>query len=185
MAVDLQDLIDPLRREVNPPGSDLFPDAIDDDFLGALTDAFWELRVHGYLTGFEENAAARGGPAEFSEAIVTPTGETDPDYDEPSGYDTDSDMGRDLQQLVVLWAGWKITLNRMGALQSVFRAKAGPVEYETQQAATLLRSVLDQLKLRIDAALDGLDAGSDTTVFDAVIERSYAMAAGSTWWVTS
>jgi hypothetical protein len=127
MAVDLADLVESLKREVSPPGGDTFPDATQDNYLGSLTDAFWEIRLFGMLAGFEENAAARGGPASFTEGIVTPTGVTE-DYDDPFGYINGQDLSRELQQLIVLWAGYKIVLTRFGVLQSVFRAKAGPVE---------------------------------------------------------
>lgn len=184
MAVQLFDLVDPLRREVNPPGSDLFPDATDDSYVGSLTDAFWEIRLYGLLSGFEENAAARGGPAAFGEGIITPVGITDPTYDDPSGWSAE-DLSRDLQQLIVLWAGYKIVLTRMSALSTVFRARAGNVEYETQNAASVLKTILDQIKARLDFILDQLSqAGQlDVYVLDAIIERTYAMANGETWWV--
>jgi hypothetical protein len=83
----------------------------------------------------------------------------------------------------VLWAAWTIVLNRMGSLSTVFRAKAGPVEYETQNAATVLKTVLDALKKRIDDAIFGLEQTADTIVFDGMIERTYAVANGETWWI--
>jgi hypothetical protein len=194
MAVDLGNLVDSLKREVNPPGSETFPNATDDDFIGNLTDAFWELRLFGMLEGFEENAAARGGPPSFVDAIVTPVGVYE-GYDQMAtplpgvpdpGYAPGVDLSRDLQQLIVLWAGYKIILTRFATLQSVFRAKAGPVEYEVQQAATVLKSLLDTLKGRIDAIMANLSSwggGTDVTMLDNVIERSYAQAVGETWWV--
>lgn len=183
MSVNLFELIDPLKREVQPPGSDLFPDATDDSWGGNLTDAFWEVKLYGFLSGFEENAAARGGPASFGEGIVTPIGVADDTYDDPTGFSATEDLARELQQLVVLWAAWKITLNRMASLNTTFRTKAGPVEYETQNAASVLKSVLDALKGRIDYILDGLTQQTSVAVFDAVVERSYSMAVGDTWWV--
>lgn len=184
MAVDLATLVDSLRREVNPPGTDLFPDATEDTFLGNLTDAFWEVRLFGFLSGFEENAAARGGPGAFGEGIVTPTG-VDETYDDPTGFIATRDLSRPLQQLVVLWAAWKIALNRMGSLNTTFRAKAGPVEYETQNAATVLKAVLDALKSRIDIILNTLPERAGSVVLDAMVERSYSVAVGETWWVNS
>jgi len=183
--VDLVDLVDSLRREVSPPGSDLFPDATEDTFAGSLSDAFWEVRLYGLLSGFEENAAARGGPGDFGEGIITPIG-VDATYDDPAGYSTTQDLGRDLQQLIVLWAGWKIVLSRMGTINSMFRAKAGPVEYETQQAASVLKTILDHLKARIDFVLNNLSkygASSSTAVFDSIVERSYEQATGNVWWL--
>lgn len=183
--VDLFDLVESLKREVNPPGTDAFPDATDDNWLGSLTDSFWEVRLYGMLEGFEENAAARGGPDSFTEGKVTPTG-VDEDYDYPGGYVPGVDLARDLQQLIVLWAGYKVVLARMGTLQSVFRAKAGPVEYETQQAATVLKSLLDTLKAKIDQVLGHLstwNTGNTVVMLDSVIERTYSQAIGDTWWV--
>jgi hypothetical protein len=185
MAVDLADLVEPLKREVSPPGSDSFPDATDDNWIGSLTDAFWEVRLYGMLGGFEENAAARGGPPSFTEGLVTPTGAFE-GYDDPTGYAPDQDLSRDLQQLIVLWAGYKVVLARFGWIQSVFRAQAGPVQYETQQAATVLKSLLDALKARIDDILIHLSTWNKdpgVAVIDSVIERSYAQAVGETWWV--
>jgi hypothetical protein len=181
VAVNLFDLVESLRLAVNPPGTDLFPDATDDEFLGALINSFWELRIYNMLDAWEENASTRGGPVVFTEGIVTPLGVADV-YDDPTGWAT-SDMGRELQQLVVLWAAWTIVLNRMGSLSTVFRAKAGPVEYETQNAATVLKTVLDALKKRIDDAIFGLEQTADTIVFDGMIERTYAVANGETWWI--
>lgn len=184
MAVDLFDLVESLKREVSPPGSDLFPDSTDDNWLGSLTDAFWEVRLFGFLTGYTENAAARGGPAAFGEGKITPTSVSDETYDDPSGYST-LDLPRELQQLIVLWAGYKVALARLGSLNSTFRAKAGPVEYETQQAASVLKGILDQLKSRIDYILANLLTGNRAGVamFDALIERSYNTATDLTWWV--
>ncbi|QBQ74867.1 hypothetical protein [Caudovirales GX15bay] len=183
MAVDLFTLVDSLKREVNPPGSDLFPDSTDDNWLGSLTDAFWEVRLYGFLSGYEENAAARGGDAAFGEGIVTPHG-VDATYDDPTGW-SDLDLSRELQQLIVLWAGWKVVLARMGSLSTMFRAKAGPVEYEAQNAASVLKGILDQLKARIDWFVTNLldTSGANVAVFDQVIERTYAEATGGLWWV--
>lgn len=86
----------------------------------------------------------------------------------------------------MLWAGWKIALNRMSSLNTVFRAKAGPVEYETQQAASVLKGILDSLKERITYLLKILPTtadGAGDAVLDAVIERTYSQATNLTWWV--
>lgn len=184
MAVDLANLVEPLQIEVQAPGGNAYADATEDDYIGALINAFWEIRLYGFLSDYEEDAASRGGPAEFSIGIVTPL-KVDPTYDDPFGYSIDQDMPRELQQLIVLWAAWKIALNNMATINSVFRAKAGPVEYETQQAASVLTAVLDQLKTRILYLIENLPTGTraGTAVFDAVIERTYSQAVGDVWWV--
>lgn len=186
MAVDLADLVENLENEVQVPGGGQFAEATEEDYLGYLINSFWEIRLYGFLVGFEEDSASRGGPAEFGVGIVTPLG-VDPTYDDPTGYSVEQDLPREMQQLVVLWSAWKVTLTNFGSLNTVFRAKAGPVEYETQQAASVLTAVLDQLKARIMAILDLLPSGygnkNNVIVFDAMIERSYSQAVGETWWV--
>ena len=184
MAIDLANLVDAVRVSVNPPGSDLFPDATEDSWIGALINSFWEIRLYGLLTSWEENAASRDGPVDHGEGIVTPLG-VDETYDDPTGYHP-TDMGREYQQLVVLWTSWRTVLNRLGSMSTTFRAKAGPVEYETQNAATVLKSVLDALKGQLDAILGALSStdACSTLVLDAMVERSYATATGEIWWVS-
>jgi hypothetical protein len=164
VAVDLADLVDSLKREVNPPGDNLFPNATENDWLGNLADAFWEARLHGMLAGFTVN----------------------PDTFELTPLDASAaDMTRDLQQLIVLYAGFRITLNELKNAQSSFHAVAGPVEIEVQKASNVLKGVLDAIKGRIDIVLTRLsDAGSTSVaVFDAVIEHNYNIAARNEWWV--
>ena len=161
MPVDLNDLIDSLRREVNPPGGDAFPNAFDDDYLGYLRDAFWEARLDGMLELYEED-----------EGLVSP-------------YDVDDvEITRDLQQLVVLYAGIRMTRTQLTNLDTLFRTKAGPVEYETQKSAQLLKAILDELKSRRNLILERLsDVGSIPTYYiDAVIGREASIDSGYTHW---
>lgn len=185
MSVDLANLVEPLQVEIQTPGGDAYANATDDDYLGALINSFWEIRLYGYLSTWEEDSASRGGHPEFSVGIVTPLN-VDPTYDDPTGYSLVEDLPRELQQLIILWSAWKIMLNNMATVNSVFRAKAGPVEYETQQAASVLKEVLDQLKSRITYLIGNLPTAygqNGGAVFDAVIERSYSQAVGATWWL--
>lgn len=160
MAVLLEDLIPSLQREVSPPGEDLFPDAIDDEWLGNLQDAFWDARLDGLLEGFTE-----------AEGVVSPMSGT-------------TDMTRDLQQLVVLYAGIRIVRNHLRALNTLFRAKAGPVEFETQKSANLLKGLLDELHARRNLVLTRLsDVGSvDSYYIDALVARDESLAYGDTYW---
>jgi hypothetical protein len=186
MTVDLNDLVDPLKNRVNPPGTDLFPDATDDTWFLSLQNAFWDVRLHGMLASWEENAAARGGPAAFAEGIITPIGQTDDTYDDATGFDTNTDMGREFQQLVVVWAAWRTTLTQFQNVRAKFRAKAGPVEFEEEQSASILKTILDQLRDEIKMILFNLSTyglGDNAGVLDAVIERSYSMSVRDVWWV--
>jgi hypothetical protein len=163
MAIDLGDLVDSLRREVNPPGFDLFPDATEDEWIGNLQDGFWEAVLDGIISGYNEN-----------DGVVTPK----------SG---DKDLSREFQQLVVFYAGFRIVRNALRQINTVFRAKAGPVEYETQQAATILRSILNDLMDRRKYLLDRLaDHGLVNSFYiDAVISRDQNIMHSNTWWVGS
>lgn len=159
MAVDLFDLVDPLKRTVNSPGSDAFPNATDDDFGGYLTDAFWELRMLNMFSDYTE-----------SDGLVTPiTGSTD--------------LPREQQQLIILYAAITIITNELKNLESVFRVKAGPAEFETQKSASLLKDVLAELQRRrlvVEQNLFAMGEITDTYI-DSVWERDYRWGNGG--WV--
>lgn len=161
MAVDLGELVDSLRREISPPGTDLYPNAEEDELVGHLQDAFWEARLHGLFVGYTE-----------SDGLVDPI----------SG---STEFGRELQQAVVLYAGYRILLTSLQNVNTAFVAKAGPVSFEQGKSAQTLRDVLAAVKDRIKLILDNLSSygGSSTAVLDSVIERSFAQAYGQTWWV--
>lgn len=159
MAVDLGDLIESLRREVSQPGAELttFPDSNDDIFFGHLQDAFWETRLDGVITGYTE-----------ADGLVEPI----------SG---DDELGRELQQLVVIYAGLRIIRNQLINMNTVFRAKGGPVEYETQKAASVLKAAYDSMISRRDHILVVLaDTGAANTYYiDAVLNRDDGF---DIWW---
>lgn len=160
MAVDLDELVEVVRREVSPPGTNLFPNATDDEFLGNLQDAFWEARLFGFFEGFTE-----------SEGTVTPaTGSID--------------MERDQQQLIVLFAGARILRNEIRNLNTSFRAVAGPVEFEQQKSAQVLKDLLFDVRSRIVYLVQGL-AANQTYYIDAVVGRTEAMDYGNTSFTTS
>lgn len=162
MAVDITDLVDNLKAEVNTPGTDSFPDALDSDWEIRLINAFWEVVLDGIITNYEVD----------DDGIVTPvTGTTD--------------LARDVQQIVVFYAGISIIRNALRTLNSSFRAKAGPVEFEVQNAATVMKSLLDELVRRRTVILTRLsDMGLASSVYvDMVIARNEAYGFGDTWWV--
>lgn len=154
MAVDLTDLVENLRREVEPPGGTLFTDATDAQFEGYLTDSFWELVIAGYISGFTED-----------EGVVTEDTAT------PSA---DNDISRQLQQLILINAGMKIIRIKMIDLDTLFRAHAGPVEFETQKSASVLKAVLDSFQKRYDDIIEDLPSGNSAGgvyYYDILYER--------------
>lgn len=162
MAVDMNTLIESLKNEVNPPGTDLYPDVTDPQWLSRLKDAFWEAKMNKAFPNY------------------TLTGD---DITPISGSD---DLPREQQQLIVLYAGFRAALTSFQNLNSSFRSKAGPVEYETQKSAQVLKGLLDALRERIKNALedtDGTSAGSLAMVVDGFYERSVAIGYGDLYYV--
>lgn len=165
MAVELADLIDSLRREISPlSGANPYSGVTDSTLEGMLSDAFWEGRLNGMFSDYTLDADT---------GLISPlaTG--------------GADMDRASMQAIVLWAGYRTVLNDLRNVQSAFRAKAGPVEYEVQRSAAVLAEVLKAIKQRIDRLIAALGTSNATTaqVFDSVIASTFSTACGDTWWV--
>lgn len=147
------DLVEAFKREVAVPGafSQDFPNTSDEDLENALKDAFGLAQLDGF----------------FGMMTLDPeTGVVTPDF---------STAGA---ALIVLYAGLRMTRQQLRVLKTVFRAKAGPTEYETQQSAQGLTEDLRQLERRrtelVESAVRAGRARSSTFVLDA-----YALRAGS------
>lgn len=158
MAVDLEDLVPSLRREVSPASEDLYVDVVDADLVGHLSDAFWEGRLFGFFGGYDE-----------TEGIVSPISGT-------------TDLAREDQALVVIFAGIRIVRNALINQDVLFRAKAGPVEFETQSSANALTEAMRQLQAKVKFIYDKV--GSLGTVTDHYIDglaaRDYSIRSGET-----
>lgn len=165
-SVDLSDLIDSLKREVSAPGLTQLPNATDADYLGNLQDGFWEMILDGVIDA-----------AVYTEAdgIVSAVDSTNT-----------TAFPKDLQQLTVFYAGFRIVRNQMRDIKTVFRSKAGPVEFETQQAASVLKAILDHLTAQKSFILRRLsDQGiTSSYVIDQVIARDESLYYGDTYWVS-
>lgn len=161
MAVDLADLVEFVKVEVNPPGVDLFPDALDDEWLTRLRNAFWNARLDGLLAGYVEE-----------DGEVTPL----------SGI---TDMPRELQQVIIFFAGYTALMNKLTSTRASLRAKAGPVEFETQNAATVMTAQATSLRERMSRILALLSESGVVTdvVIDAVRARADSLSLGITTWV--
>lgn len=144
MAVDLSDeeYIASLQREVTPLGGTAFAAITEDTWLGYLTDAFWEAKLDGFLVGYVE-----------SDGVVThETG------------DATRDIDRKYIALIVLYAGIRVLRNQILNMNTGLRAKAGPVEFEQQNSATMLAEMLKQLRATKDRIIDELDTADETSV---------------------
>lgn len=149
MSVDLNDLVAALKLEVNPPGQDLFPGCSNIEWTQRLSNAFWNARIDGFLQEYVED-----------DGEVFPV----------SG---DVDMPRDLQQVIVFLAALTALSARLREVQTSFKAKAGPAEFEVQRSANVLRDQGDLLYKRYQLLLSRLsDIGElPVFVFDAVDAR--------------
>lgn len=161
MAVDLSDLVENLQREVNAPGSNNFPDATTADYTGNLQDAFWEATLDGLISGYTE-----------SDGLVSPSSGT-------------TDLSRELQQLVIFYAGARIIRNQLRELQTRFRAASGPTEYEYERSANLLKALLDDIQKRKELILARLGDiyASDVHYYDSYVARDRALNYEYTYWV--
>lgn len=157
MAVALTTLVDALKREVQPPGADLFSDVTQSTWVGYLADAFWEVRLDGFLPNYATDGAG------VATTVVPISGTTE--------------LPREMGALVVLYAGVKVLRNKILNTNTTFRAKAGPVEFEQQNSANLLVEMLKQLKATKDRVIENLDTAGGMTgayVLDAFSARLYS-----------
>lgn len=157
MAVELRDFVESLKREIEPPGTELFAGVTTTEWVGYLSDAFWEARLDGFLVGYETQDE---GP----DIIVVPVDSTA------------DDISRRDMALVILYAGVKVLRNRILNMSAGFRAKAGPVEFEQESAASnVLSEMLRQLKATKDRIIEDLDSSmSDVLMLDAYSVRLYS-----------
>ena len=157
---DLYDLVVVLKAETNIPGADALVDATDDDYLQRLQNAFWEAYLDKVI------------PTTYNEEFGTIT----------------PDLPRDLQQLIVLYAAFNILTNTMLNMNTKFRTKAGPVEYEVEQSASLLKAMYDAMYKRKKELMTALANGGiygGAVVFDNVMARDAAFYNGTSSFVTS
>ena len=162
-AVDLSDLIPDLEIALTAPGQTATYAAVgEDEWIGRLKNAFWSAYNDGLINGYTCN----------EDGVVTPT----------SGSST---FGRDLQQIVLFYCGLNKVQNELMQIKTRFKAKAGPVEYETEQSAGVLKAILDSLLRQRDDIMDRLSSmnGVSMVYIDSVRQRDYAFRDGLIdWW---
>lgn len=166
MAVDLSDYVDTLRREVTFPGSSTFSAVPDSTMVGYLADAFWEVKLDGFIEPWVAD----------SDGIVIP--QNDPQAQTTNGpfdltpFDPNKDIPRDQVALVVLYAGLKILRNNVLAQNTRLSAKAGPVEFTTENSANVLTEMLKELTDVKNRLLALKTFNQDVTLIDVFSARS-------------
>ena len=151
-SVDITEVIPSLEATLTIPGQDSpYATASEDEWTLKLVNAFWRTVLDGIIEGYSID----------EDGIITPdTG--------------DSTFSRLEQQIVVIYAAMNVIQAQLLQLKTVFRAKAGSVEYETQQASQVLTRLLDQLnndKNILLERLSDLGEGTDSFYVDSPWER--------------
>ena len=162
-AVYLTDLIPSLEAALSVPGTTSpYSAATDDEWLAKLKNAFWLAVLDQVISGYEMD----------EDGTITET-------------DGTTTLSSQLQYLIVLYACMDVVRNQLLQMKTVFRAKAGPVEYETQQSAPVLKALLDQFMSQRDRILETLASTSNLSTYyiDAVRSRDYAIRIDATDWV--
>lgn len=160
MAVDLTDLVEDAKSELNAPGVDNYPDATNDQWVTQLKNAFWETVLDGLILNYT-----------LSDTNVVPKSGT-------------TDLSRDMQQLIIYYVGIRVAKAKLLELRTSFKSAAGPVKFEYEQSAGVMKELLAEYVRRRNLWLLRLsDIGSvPAYVIDNVMAREYAEYYGDTWW---
>lgn len=148
-------LVPALKRELAVPGTfdDVFPDTSNSDLVGSLADGFAEAQLFGF----------------FKTMTLTPV--TD-------DWEISPDLSGPGSALIVIYSSIRSIRAQIRNLATMQRYKAGPVEYEIQHAATVLKAELDFLTKRLQDILDNAEGsahrGALATVFDNYLARQCA-----------
>lgn len=164
MTTPITDLIPMFDREINVPNASQIT-ASAGQKLGYIEDGFWDARLSGLLPKF----------------TVVDGADTDPPGTTGTKYFTDaSTKSQSLDQqywmMIVIFAGYRLLRLRIMQLAVNFTAEAGPVSYEQQASATVLRALLENLQRRVDElkALYSDEYGSTLFYMDGVAQATYA-----------
>lgn len=167
MATLISDLRPILRREVNVPGFEQLPDISSSELDGYIADGFWEARLSGLLEGYtitdgSELVPPAAGP------VIKKTSD-------------DGNLDEQWQILVGMFAALKMIRLKALNLALNYKAVAGPVEYEQQVSATVLRAILESLERRV-AEIRPLYSdvfGTGAFVyFDSILQRESSLIQG-------
>lgn len=155
-SVDLSELIPNLEGALTVPGTTSpYANASDAEWVTKLANGFWSALLEGVFTGYSVD----------EDGIVTP---------DDGG---DSTFSRELQQVVVIYAAINVVESQLLVLKTRFKAEAGPVSYETEQASQVLTSLLKSLERQknviLDRYSDVFSSAEETYYTDAMIRRRH------------
>jgi hypothetical protein len=186
-----------LQREVMDPSNAAntqFTTLTDDDWLGHLADAFWEARLDGVLKGFtcDDNGViyTTDTVVPVGSASATALGPADPTqpYASSQAMSWSADgQAREMVQLVIMYASFRILRNMLRAIRTAFSAAAGPTRFEYQQSASLLTEIMKDIMNRRNLILARLsDLGTTpVSVIDSIMARDESLMTMLTYWTAS
>ena len=137
MPTAVSSIIPMMTREVNPPGTEQYPDLLAGDYIGYIADGFWDARLAGTLMSYT-----------IVEGPDLPTALGAGMYITDQSTKT-KELPQEYQMMVVIFAGTRLIRNKILTLAVNYKASAGPVSYEQQASATTLRAVLSSLEGRL------------------------------------
>jgi hypothetical protein len=158
--MDLTLLVPSLKRAVAPPGEfdTFYGEASEDELAASLCDAIAEAQLDGFFATLVYDV----------DALTV-----EPDPTQPQ------------QALIVLYAMTRIMSARIANLKSRTRYKAGPVEAETEQAASVLVELLRQANDRKKQLLEDAKYGrlaSSFAMVDLYITKSVDWNSADVHW---
>jgi hypothetical protein len=173
MATQVTELRASLKREINPPGVEQFDDISNSELDGYILDGFWESYLLDMLQAYTViDGADLDTPVANTTWFIT-AGDTNDT--------TDTDLPMHFQMLVVIFAGFRLIRMKGISLATNFSSQAGPVEYEQQISATVLRAILQSLERRLQELkeLYSDELGGGTFVYmDGVYQREASLVEG-------
>ena len=166
MGTLVEDLIPMFNREINGPGFERITAISASQKLGYIEDGFWDVRLAGMLATFTV----------VDGVDLVPPGVTGKLY-----FTDDSTKAEDLEKkfwmMVVIVAGFRLLRLKIMDLAVNFTAEAGPVSFEQQASATVLRALLANLQGRVQE-LKGQysdEFGADVFILmDGLAQSEYA-----------
>jgi hypothetical protein len=164
VATLISDLRPILKREVNVPGFEQLPDISGAQLDGYIADGFWEARLSGLLVGYTITDGSELVPPAES-AVIKKTSD-------------DGDLEQQWHILVSMFAALKMIRLKALNLATNFKAVGGPIEYEQQVSATVLRAILEALERRVAELrplYSDLYGGATFIYFDGALQREAAI----------
>jgi hypothetical protein len=197
IVADLSNYVANLQREVmdpTAPADTQFTSLTDDDWTGHLSDAFWECRLDGVLHGYtcDDNGIIYtiGTVVPAGSASATALGPPDPmqQFAVNTNMSWSADgQAREMVQLVILYASFRILRNMLRTIRTAFSASAGPTRFEYQQSASLLTEIMKDVVNRRNLILARLsDLGTTpVSVIDGIMARDESLMGELTYWVAA